>query len=267
MTQLNDNVRSEARGVLDRLLHVPLSRQCDRARVEAAIGDHLRALGIDPRPVEWVQAADPDESARAALLAFWSERFKNGKPQMVDYQATATREALVGSGLRTTGVVGPALEEEKEAGRSVRNLARHSVFGLGDFSGLYKAKVKGDRENIDVVREVAGLDRLMDVGRAALAEKGIYQKFGLIANQMDAKREAGLRDLKRGLQFGSAPAQALEAANWLARAEVLRAAGKPAHAHERVANVYMPLVDAVEAGLWLVWVTDDKVIAVAAPEE
>jgi hypothetical protein len=246
-----------------------LSRPCDRARVESAIGDHLRALGLDPRPVEWVQAEDPDQSAREGFLEFWAVRFKGnkGRPQMVDAQTTATNDAIWGPGIRTKGVIGPALAEEKDAGRNVKKLARRAVFGLGDWAGISKGKVKGDRLNIEVVGEVAGLGRVLAAARAALAKQGMTQNVGFIANQMEAKREAGLSELKTGVQFGSAPAQALEAANWLARAKVLSDAGKATEAHERVARVYIPLVDAVEAGLWLFWVTDDNVIAVATPGE
>jgi hypothetical protein len=136
------------------------------------------------------------------------------------------------------------------------------VFGVGSTYTYAQA----DQMDIDVVGEAAGLGRAETAARAALADKGIHQQFGFVSTQMEAKRQQGERQLEEEVQVASAAAQALEAANWLARAHVLREAGAPTDAHDRVVKVYLPLVDAVEAGLWLFWVLDNEVVVVAAPE-
>ncbi|MFA6112191.1 MAG: hypothetical protein WDA75_25820 [Candidatus Latescibacterota bacterium] len=253
---------AEAQAVRDRLSEIPLVRTCDRARVESALAAHLAALGLDPRPVRWIEATDADQAARQGFLAFWAASYKRGRPEAPGMTLTATNRALFGPGLKTTGVVGPALAEEKEADRSVKKAVRHAVFGFG--SALTRAE--SDLMDIDTVGPSAGLGRATAAARAALADKGIHQQFGFISDQMEAKRIQGEMQLKEEVQIASGPAQALEAANWLARAHVLGEAGGSTDAHDRLVQAYLPLVDAVEAGLWLFWVTQDDVIAVAAPE-
>lgn len=105
-----------------------------------------------------------------------------------------------------------------------------------------------------------------DVGtaaRSALATKGIHEKVPLTMAAIGAQSQAHGRaegELSREINA----ANAAEAAAWLARAHVLRAAGISDAAIDRMASVYLPLVDAVEAGLRLFWVLPDRVVAVGA---
>lgn len=252
---------AEAETVRDRLAAVPLVRPCDRARVEAALAEHLSALDLEPRPVRWVDGADPDRAAHAGFLAFWAAKYKKGRPEAPGMTHTSTQGALIGSGLRTTGVIGPALHEE-DIDRVVKKAARRAVYGIGPTYNL----AHSDERDVEVVGDAAGLGRAKAAARAALAEKGITQSMGFIPNQAEAKRIQGEGQLTDELQVASAAAQALEAANWLARKHIVREAGGSTEAHDRVVRCYLPLVDAVEAGLWLFWVTDVDVIAVAAPQ-
>jgi hypothetical protein len=251
---------AEAQAVRDRLAAVPLVRPCDRTRVEEALAAHLSALDLAPRPVRWIEAADADLAARDGFLAFWAAKYKKGRPEGPGMTHTATSVALVGSGLKTTGVIGPALHEE-DLDHDTKKTARHAVYGLGPtFSWA-----KSDDYDIDVVGEAAGVSRAVQAARVALAGKGITQSSGFIAGQAEAKRIQGDNQLKEEVQVASAAAQALEAANWLARAHAVHEAGGSTDAHDRVVAAYLPLVDAVEAGLWLFWVLDDEVVAVPAP--
>jgi hypothetical protein len=251
----------DAEAVKTRLAAVPLVRPCDRARVEAALAEHLAALGLPARPLRWIDADDADQAAKAGFLAFWAARYKKGRPERPGMTHTATREALVGSGLKTTGVIGPALHEE-DVDRETKKAARRAVFGIGPTFTWAKA----DDFDVEVVGEAAGLGRAMSAARAALAEKGITQSAGFVSTQMEAKRIQGDNQLKEEVQVASAAAQALETANWLARAHAVHEAGGPTEEHDKVVAVYRPLVDAVEAGLWLFWVIEPEVIAVAAPD-
>jgi hypothetical protein len=253
---------ADADAVRDRLAAVPLVRPCDRDRVEAALAEHLRALDLQPKPVRWVDDADPDRAARAGFLAFWAAKYKKGRPEAPGMTRTATQQALIGTGFRTTGVIGPALHEE-DLDRAVKKAARRAVYGIGSTYNLAHA----DARNVEVVGAAADLARAMTAARAALAEKGITQSVGFLPDQAEAKRRQGEGELMDEVQVASAAAQALEAANWLARKHVVREAGAPTDAHDRVVRCYLPLVDAVEAGLWLFWVTDTDVIAVAAPQQ
>jgi hypothetical protein len=252
---------AEARAVRDRLAAVPSFRPCDRARVEAALQEHLSALDLSPRPVRWIDAADPYLAARDGFLAFWAAKYKKGRPEAPGMTHTATHVALVGSGLKTTGVIGPALHEE-DLDRGTKKAARHAVYGVGPTFNWAKA----DDLDVDVVGDAAGFPRAREAARAALAAKVITQSFGFLSNQTEAKRIQGENQLKEEVQVASAAAQALEAATWLARAHAVHEAGGSTEAHDRVVRAYLPLVDAVEAGLWLFWVLEDEVVAVAAPQ-
>ena len=252
----------EADAVRDRLRALPLVRACDRPAVETALAAHLRGLGLAPRPVRWIEAADATAAARAGFLAFWAVTHRRGHPEVPGTSRTLTRDALVGTDLRVKGLVGPALRVEKLLPPEVRAACRHAPYGLLDaFSGE-----KADRLDLDVVGECAGVDRAMAAARSALAAKGIYQRLGVIPTQGASTPPQGSLEVRQEVQIGSAPAHALAAAGWLARAHVLSAAGADPTAHERVARTLLPLVDAVEAGLWLFWVLPDEVLAVAAPE-
>jgi hypothetical protein len=251
---------AEAQALRERLAAVRLIRPCDRARVEAALDEHLRALDLSPRPVRWIDAIDADVAARDGFLAFWAAKYKKGRPEGPGMTHTATRVALVGSGLKTTGLIGPALEEE-DVDHATKKAARRAVYGVGPTFNWAKA----DDLDVDVVGDAAGFPRAREAARAALAEKGITQSLGFVSTQMEAKRIQGENQLKDEVQVASAAAQALEAANWLARAHAVHEAGGSTEAHDRVVRAYLPLVDAVEAGLWLFWVLEDEVVAVAAP--
>lgn len=252
---------AEAQDVRDRLAAVPLVRPCDRAVVEAAMAEHLDALDLEPRPVRWVDAADADQAARDGFLAFWAASYEHGRPPAPGMTPTAGDRAFFGSGPKSAGVVGPALEQEKAAERSVKRAARHAVFGFGN----PLARGESDLMDVDTVGPSAGLGRAMAAARLALGEKGLHQQVGFVSARTEAERIQAEMQLKEEVQTASAPAQALEAANWLARAHVLGEAGLPTEAHDRLVRAYRPLVDAVEAGLWLYWVTEDDVIAVATP--
>jgi hypothetical protein len=53
---------------------------------------------------------------------------------------------------------------------------------------------------------------------------------------------------------------------WAATADALEAAGIPDPAVLAAAEAYLPLVDAVEAGLWMFWASDGPLVAVPAPQ-
>jgi hypothetical protein len=255
------SVSPKAEAIRHRLASLPFTRPCDRSRAEGAIANYLRALGLEPRPVRWMEADTPDQAARDGFLAFWAAGYRKGRPEAPGMTRTEAHYAVRGSGLRAKGLLGPALEAEKAAGRGIRRAARKAPFGSGDLADGGRA----GSLNVEVVAQASGLPRAMEAARAALAQKGIVQKFGIVPGQVDAKRQQGLQQLRQEIQVGAAAAQALEAAYWFARADVLRAAGKPTEAHERVAAAFLPVVEAAEAGLWLFWVTEHAVIAVAAP--
>jgi hypothetical protein len=263
MSEEPTSVDPEAEAVRRRLSSLPFARPCDRPRVEPAIGDYLRALGLEPRPVRWIEADTPDGAARDGFLAAWAAKYRRGRPEAPGFTRTEAHYALRGTGLRAKALIGPALEAEKAAGRSVRRAARKAPFGGGDLDDGGRAKLR----NITVVSAASGLSRARDAARAAFSERGTVEKAGIVTSQYqaEAKHLQAIAALEAEVQVGAAPAQALEAANWLARAAVLRAAGRPTEAHERLAAAFLPLVDAAEAGLWLFWVMKDAVIAVPAP--
>jgi hypothetical protein len=116
--------------------------------------------------------------------------------------------------------------------------------------------------------------RLKEVGRAArlafeerhAGKRLTYGPLGLGGGLSPGSAE---RDTKGRLAFevrtASAAYKAMEAASWLARANVLRSGGQGDPAVDRMAEIYLPFLDAVEAGLWLYWITPDAVLAVAKP--
>lgn len=245
------------------LERIPHARPCDRPRVERALAGYLGAIGLEPRPVRWIEGDDAVDAARKGFLAFWGARYRKGRPEGPGMTRTEAHFALRGGGLRAKGLIGAALKEEKAVGHRVRHEARGATFGFGDLADGGRAKVL----NVEVVSEPCWLGRAMGAVEAALAEKGIHESGSLVAGQQAMKHEQAMEKVREEVQVGAAAAQALEAANWLARAEVLRAAGQPTEEHDRVVAAFLPLVEATKAGLWLFWVTETEVLAVAAPPE
>jgi len=261
--QERSQVGTGAAALCRRLERIPHARPCDRPAVEAALAEYVRAIGLEPRPIRWIEGGSAVEAAREGYLALWAARYRRGRPEAPGMTRTEAHFALRGGGLRAKGLVGAALKEEKAAGHAVRHEACRAIFGSGDIADGGRAEVR----NVEVVSEASWLGAAMTAVEAALAEKGIHELGSLVAGQEAMKHAQAMEKLKEEVQVGAAAAQALEAANWLARTEVLRAAGAPTEAHDRLVAAFLPLVDATAAGLWLFWVTEGEVLAVAAPAE
>jgi hypothetical protein len=254
----HSEIGAEAEAAIERLRTLPTVRSFDRSRAETALAQHLSALGLEPRPVRWIESASDDHLAavRDGFISAWAAlgRDKRGRPD-VGLTATASFAALHGTGLRRRGLVGAAWKEEKNAGRGIRRAAE-------------KAAETARHRVQEPARRVA---RRVELGRAvedALAEKGIHRRTTMaqaVTISPEGQHDRQDAELDREISKGDAASAATEAAAWLARAHTLRVAEQPADAVERVAQVYLPLVDAVEAGLWLFWVTEDDVIAVPVP--
>lgn len=258
MAQQSSLSEGEAGVVVERLSAVTRSRPLDRARAESAIAEHLRALELEPRAVRWIQAPDADHiaSAHEAFVAAWTALWAHnkGRPH-VGMTSTATFAALYGAGLRRGGVLGEAEKEEKKAGWKIKRQAHKAQ----------KEVVKRLEGAIEQASRHADLERAVE---DALAEKGIGRRTTMsqaIGSTPEVQRARQDAEMNQEIAKADPAEQAGQAAAWFARAQALKAAGEPAGALERAARVYLPLVDAVEAGLWLFWPTPDEVIAVSVP--
>jgi hypothetical protein len=261
MTEQTSEMGGEAQAIVERLSTVEPSRPVDRVRVESALGDYLEGLGLDPRPITWIEADDSVARAREGFIAAWArlQARNKGRPLSVGMTMTPADKALHGARLWEGGPVGAAKKEVKKA-------------GFGTSRAAHKM-AKTARDRLDLASRSGARvllhHDLLTALEGALNEKGLYRKTSMTqaATQTSAQRAAAQdAELEAEVAIGDAAHQAGEAACWLAQAHVLEAAGKPTEAVERVARAYLPLVDAVEAGLWLFWVTDDDVVAVATSE-
>lgn len=246
----------EAESVIERIKHVAPARSLDRARAEAAIADYLDALGLEPRPVRWIpDEGDPLASARAGFKAAWETMCRKGRPEAPGFWSTATHTALYGPGLRRGGLIGEAEKQEKAAGFSVRHHTHRVDKAVGH-------RLEGP---------LFVASRHSDLARAAedaLGEKGLHRRTTMaqaVGSTPQVQRARQDAELNREIALGDATAQAVQAAYWFARAHEVSVAGKPTDAMARAAHGLLPRVDAVEAGLWLFWVAEDVVIAVARP--
>lgn len=255
MTTMTTEIGSEAEAVIERIRHVASLRTLDRERAEAALAGYLKALGLEARPVRWIKAeGDRLASARQGFKTAWETLLPKGRPEVLGLYLTAVDDALYGPGLRRRGLIGAAEKQEKAAGFSVRHQAHQAS--------------KAVRKRLDV-EQVSRHADLMSVLEQALGDKGIRFRTTMIqqiGSTPEARLAAKNAELNREIAVGDATRQAAQAADWLARAYRLHAAGKPADALDRAAHALLPLVDAVEAGLWLFWVAEDVVIAVPRPD-
>lgn len=257
MVQQSSDIGAAADAVIERLRQVAPARTLDRPRVESALAAHLRALGLQDRPVRWIEQDDYVTSAHVGFIEAWGALWAKGKPLSVGMTSTKTHKALQGPGIRRGGVEGTAEKQEKEAGFGIKREARKTGERVSQ-------RLKGDVERASRHFE------LRKAARDALHEKGIFERTTMaqsLSSTPDIQRARQEGDLDREIFVGDAAHQAAMAAVWSARAHVLRSAGKPAEALENAAAVYLPILDAVEAGLALFWVTDDDIVAVAAPSE
>ena len=255
MVQQSSDIGAAADAIVERLRQVAAVRPLDRARVESALAVHLQTLGLEARPVRWIEEADYVTSARMGFIEAWASLWQKGKPLSVGMTSTATFKAFRGPGLRRGGVEGNAERQEKEAGFGLKREARKTGERVGQ-------RLTG------AVDQASHRAELRNAARDALHEKGIFERTTMaqsLGSTPDIQRARQLGDLDREIYIGDAAHQAAIAAVWSARAHVLGSAGKPAEALETAAAAYLPLVDAVEAGLALFWVTEKDIIAVAAP--
>jgi len=242
---------NEAKALVGRIHAVPLLRALDRPRVEAALAAHLDGLALSPRPVLWIPAppeeTEPRAHARAGFLAAW-QALGVQQPGETALRSP-TDEALHGS-RAAPGALRDAEYAEKSAGRAARRTAERAADAVAAELGLTLKKLDDVGWASSAVRDAAHA-----VGLQELAGIGI----GMSALQRTAS------DVESELDVASAARAASRAACWLARAEALESAGSQTSAVSRLAAAYLPLVDALEGGLWLFWVTEDEVLAVAAP--
>jgi len=259
MARQTSDIGPAAQTVVERLALVAQARPLERSQVESALAAHLRALDVAARPVRWIEKGDHLASAREGFSTAWADLWKTnkGKPLVVGMTSTATFRSLYGGGLRKGGLVGAAEKQEKAAGSGTRREAQ-------------KAAKSVNKRLEDWVNQASRHRDLTNAARDALHEKGIHERTTMaqaIGSTPELQRARQEGELNQEISKGDAARQAATAAEWLARAHVLKSAGKSVEALERVARVYLPLVDAVEAGLWLFWVTENDVIAVAVPAE
>ena len=259
MRQRISDVGNAAEAIIDRLARLPGSRVVDRPRIEAALTAHLLAAGLDARPVQWVEGNDAIDAGRRGFIAAWADLWSHnkGRPLVVGMTSTVSDTFLHGGGLRRGGLIGAARKEEKAAGRATKREAEQAVQSVDE-----RLAISLDRASRQATLTAAA--------RAALHETGIFERTTMVqaaVNTQEVQRIRQEGDLHQEINAGDAAHQAALSASWLARAHVLRLVGKPAGALERIAAVYLPLVDAVEAGLWLFWVTEAAVIAVPLPTD
>jgi hypothetical protein len=249
----SSQIGSEAEAVIERLRRVAPKRRLDRERAEAALAQYLDALGMEPRPVRWIGAdGDRLDAARQGFKTAWETLCRKGRPGLVGSWPTRTFEPLYGKGLRRGGLIGAAEKEEKAAGWGAK---RHA----------HKAEKRAGEQLEGPIREASRHSELATAVEAALGDKGMYRRASMFqAGQTTESIQAAQdSEMHQEIRIGDATEQAANAARWFARAHQVRAAGKSADAMESAARAHLPLVDAVEAGLWLFWVADDVVIAVA----
>jgi len=147
------------------------------------------------------------------------------------------------------GMIKDAQRAMKKAGRGTRRAADEAA----------KATTWKARE-ARVLR-----DGLSGAVREAAHARGVRELRGVPgADGGLTALERTARDVKAEVSAASAAEQAAETAAWLARCHVLESAGKPEPIVRSMADVYLPLVDAVESGLRLFWITEESVLAVAA---
>lgn len=223
------------------MLHTPLERE----RAESALIAHLAALSLPPLPVRWIvdsTTADVSVDAAAGFLSFWRGRSPSGlypvSPRAL-YEAQREAEKAERS-------AGGARKEARVAGEAALKKAMPSAH----IAPAELAAVKASESLGSGAKAGAWLS-----DKAAKGMLGVAGALVGTAKETMAAREAA---------HASAGGRAANAAMWLARAHVLKESGWSNPSVEKMAGIYLPLIDAVEAGLWLCWFLPDEILAVAS---
>jgi hypothetical protein len=224
----------EAQRFIERLAAVDLAAPADRGRVERALAEHFRALGLEPLPTRWAG------SAKDGFLAAWSAERPNG------LRWPAAVEALL-------AVQEDAMYTVRAAGRTTRKTAMtiaDAVERMAD-EHVLSAALEGVVEVSVSAAEAAWSERPQ-------AEAVFSWLFENVASS-GPTRDEEIVNLAAEAMVSRKAVTAVQAA------AIREAVGEGNVILGRYVDAVTPFVDAFEAGLLLLWVTDHEAIAVARP--
>lgn len=248
----------EAQSLADRLRAVCLGRwQLDADRAEEALAAYLAALGVPSRPARWVEGEGGEGFATDGFLAAWAEgQFVGGDGIERGNDAfTARTEAEDAATAELKALDGAPRKQAEAAIAAAGRATRICSHWSSDVARSEALKAFSDAQQILSSGKRAGIWIDDKIGRFGL--------FGMMTPFTGAQSSRITVGVKQAA-YAAASKRAAEAVRWAACSHVLHAERASCPAIDLAAEIYRPLVDAVEAAVWLFWVLDDEVVAVAA---
>jgi hypothetical protein len=218
---------ADAQAIIDRLAAVDRTRPViDQARVEVALRDHLNRLGLAPIPVRWVTDAE------------------------MGYRLVYDKESAAENAARNAA--------ERAARRAAWSAALSAAWRATE-SAAWSAAWSAAESAGWRATESAAWSAAESAAESAAGSAGWSAAWRATES---AARNAAWSAAESAA--GSAAWSAAGSAAWSATRRATESAAGSA-ARDRWIGIWLPFVDAYEAGLWLFWVTADEIIAVPRP--
>lgn len=235
-------IGDEARSIIDRVAGVPAEGPLAQEAAEEAIWRYFQALGLAPRPIRWMDRGSWPESCAAGFSEVRSKGLRYGLTLDEDIDAEREGEKSV---KRVRKVV-------EKVGQAAAYVGLSKL--VPSYAIVYEAlqEARGQRAALDKVGE-----RIEDF--EAKVGVPLFGLFSILGGPRERSKDVQANQVYSAL----AASRAMAAAFWSAIHWAATQAGADRQALDRVAQISIPFVDAVDHGLWLYWITPDEVIAVA----
>jgi hypothetical protein len=255
-------VSSDAQALIDRLRRFdPARPRLDRPAVENALARHLAARGISTPPI------------------MWSPDLASGIQHVLDLVLAAIRrDASYGAAVEiasqiadTSSVAGAAALDATLDGTSgyTRDLAKRILFvsGWDDRDAVMHATREAgvDHDAVEAARQAANAAVQIAFAEASLVRSSIDARQAVEDAVLAAAGPASEDRIWRAAFYQIIDGPSASGGARQACMEVNALASFDHPAQRRLADIWLPMIDAFEAGLWFYWITPDGLVCVPRP--